>query len=248
MPLKLGKLAPKFNRKTLSLSKYLGSALPTAPAKLWREYKVPPGSWGMMMNNTVGCCTCAAIAHMVMLFTAHTGTMVTPTDDEVIAVYSAVTGYVPGDESTDNGAAITDVLAYWQASGIAGHKILAWAAINLDPQSIAQAMYLFGAVDVGFNVPASAMTQFQNGEAWDIVTPDGGIEGGHSVPLFGKGSEGFDCTTWGANQKLTNRFAAMYMDEVYVVITEDWINAASGLAPNLLNLAALQTDLQAIRA
>jgi len=253
MPYKLGKTAPKFNRKTLRLSKYLGSTLPTAPTKLWREYRVPPSGWGLMMNNTVGCCTCAAIGHMVMLFTAHTGTMVTPTDDQVIAVYSAVTGYDPsqtqpdGSNPTDNGAAITDILAYWQAVGIAGHKILGWAQINLDPASIKQAMYLFGAVDIGFNVPASAMTQFQNGQTWDVVTPDGGNVGGHSVPLFGEGSQGFDCTTWGANQKLTNAFAASYMDEAYCVVTQDWISAASGLAPNMINLATLQADLAAIK-
>ncbi|MGC1581322.1 MAG: hypothetical protein WA766_07555, partial [Candidatus Acidiferrales bacterium] len=104
MPLKFGKLAPKYNKKTLNLRKYLlGSPLPTAPTKLWREYKVPPSGWGMMENDQLGDCTCAAIGHMVMLMTAHTGTMVTPTDDEVLAVYEAVGNYVPGDPSTDNG-------------------------------------------------------------------------------------------------------------------------------------------------
>ncbi len=248
MSLKFGKLPPKFNRKTLRLSNYITGTLPTAPAKLWREYKVPPTAWGMDMNDTVGDCTCAAIAHMVMLFTAHTGAMVTPTDDQVIAVYSAVTGYVPGDQSTDNGAAITDVLAYWQSTGIAGHKILGWAQIGLTPPQIKLAMYLFGAVDIGFNVPQSAMDQFQTGQNWDVVSPDGGIIGGHSVPLFGAGSAGFDCTTWGANQKLTNAFAAAYVDEGYVVVTQDWINAASGLAPNQFDLATLQADLAAVRA
>jgi len=245
---KLGKLAPKLNKKTLRLSHYLLGDLPAAPAKLWREYKIPPSAWGMMKNDSIGDCTCAAIAHMVMLFTAHTGTMVVPTDDEVVAVYSAVTGYNPADPSTDNGAAITDILNFWQTTGIAGHKILGWAQIALTSARLRQAMYLFGAVDIGFNVPQSAMNQTDAGQTWDVVPNDGGIIGGHSVPLFGFGSMGFDCTTWGANQKLTNGFADTYMDEAYVVVTEDWLDAATGLAPNQFDLATLQADLAAVRA
>ena len=47
---KLGKAPPKFNRKTLTLSRYL---LPTAPAfppaKTYWEYKV--GAWPMFLND-----------------------------------------------------------------------------------------------------------------------------------------------------------------------------------------------------
>ncbi len=246
---KLGKLAPKYNKRTLRLSNYLKGPLPTAPAKLWREYKVPPSGWNMLGNDTVGDCTCAAIAHMVMLFTAHTGTMISPTLEDTLGVYSAVTGYNPADPSTDQGANITDVLAYWQSTGIAGHKILGWASIGLSPAQIQQAMYLFGAVDIGFNVPAYAMEQFNAGQAWDIdPSGDATIEGGHSVPLFGYGSQGFDCTTWGANQKLTTTFAATFCDEAYIVLTEDWLDSATGLAPNQIDLATLQADLNAVKA
>jgi hypothetical protein len=253
---KLGKLPRKPHRRTLDLRRYLvagPSGLPTPPAKLWREYKVP--KWTMAMNDTVGCCTVAAIAHMVMLMTAHTGAMVTPSDADVIAVYSAVTGYDPsqtdadGNNPTDNGAAITDVLAYWQTKGIAGDRILGWAAVGLDPAQIDLATYIFGAVDIGFNVPAFALTQFGWGFPWDLALQgDGRIVGGHSVPLFGYGRRGFDATTWGANQKLGRPFAATYMDEAYVVVTDDWVNASTGLAPNLLNRTALLADLAAMKA
>jgi hypothetical protein len=254
MNYKFGKLPPKWNRKTLKLSEYLLSGLPAAPAKVWREYKIDPDAWNMFKNDTVGDCTCAAIAHMVMLFTAHTGKIVVPTDADVIGVYSAVTGYDPsqtdadGNNPTDQGAAITDILNYWQSTGIAGHKILGWAKIALTPAALRAALYLFGAVDIGFNVPQSAMDQFDAGQAWDVVADDGGIQGRHSVPLFGYGAAGFDCTTWAKNQKLTDAFGGQYIDEGYAVITEDWINAATGLAPNMLNLAALKTDLAAVSA
>src|SRR5580698_5360811 len=151
--MKFGKLAPKKNSKTLLLSKYLTTTLPAtlppAPEKVWREYKVPPSLWGMLGNDTIGDCTCAAIAHFLMLVTAHTGTMVTPSVSDVLSVYSAVSGYDPATGANDNGAAITDVLEYWRTTGISGHKILAWAAI--DPTNIPevkQGIWLFGGVDI----------------------------------------------------------------------------------------------------
>jgi hypothetical protein len=244
--MKFGKLAPKYNKKTLRLGKYL---LDSPPSKTWREYKVKESDWQMFSNDTIGDCTCAAIAHMLMLFTAHTGKMVIPDVSDVIKAYSAVSGYDPATGANDNGAAISDVLEYWQTTGIAGHKIAGWAAI--DPTNalrLQQGIYLFGAVDAGFNVPASAMTQFSAGEAWDIVADDGGIEGGHSVPLFGYGSAGFDCCTWAKNQKLTNAFEKQYFDEAYCVITQDWLDSATGLAPNTLNMDALVADLKEIEA
>jgi hypothetical protein len=38
----------------------------------------------------------------------------------------------------------------------------------------------------------------------------------------------------------------MYMDEAYVIVTPDWVNEASGLAPNALNMDALVADLKAL--
>jgi hypothetical protein len=255
--MKLGKLAPKHNDKTLLFSKYLkADAPPPPPKKVWREYKIPADAWQMFANDTVGDCTCAAIAHMLMLVTAHTGKLVTPQLSDVLYAYSAITGYdasqtdASGNNPTDNGAAITDVLAYWQQTGLAGHKILAWAQI--DYQNVLtrhQGIYIFGANDIGVQLPAIAQQQFADGQTWDVVPDDGGIAGGHCIVEAGYGKQGSDVVTWGnGQQKATNAWSAKYVDEAYVVITQDWINVASGLAPNLLNLDALVLDLQALKA
>ena len=256
MTYKLGKLPPKFNKKTLSFAKYLkADAPPPPPSKLYREYKIPAGAWGMYANDTVGDCTCAAVAHMLMLVTAHTGNLVTPATADILVAYSAITGYDPtqtdvnGNNPTDNGAAITDVLAYWQNTGIAGHRILGWAQIDqTNLEAVEQAIYLFGAVDIGVNLPTSAMEQTNDGKAWDVVADDGGIEGGHSIPNFGYGAVGTNCVTWAMRQEMTWPWFSKYCDEAYAVITQDWINSATGLAPNSLNLSALQTDLNALKA
>jgi len=247
MPNKLGKLTPKYNKKTLFLDKYLSFDLPSPPERVFREYKIPDDAWGMMGNADIGDCTCAAIAHMLMLTTAHTGSMIVPSEQDVITVYSAVSGYDPSTGLNDNGAAITDVLNYWQTTGIAGHKILGWAQIDqTNLVAVKQAIWLFGGLDIGVQLPASAMTQNQNGQTWDVVPDDGGIEGGHSIPNFGYGSQGTNCITWAARQGMTWEWFSKYCDEAYAVITQDWINQATGKTMGGFDLNTLVADLKGL--
>jgi hypothetical protein len=243
----LGKTPPKFNKRTLRLGNYLiPDAPPIPPTKTYWEYKVP--AWTMAKNDTVGDCTCAAIAHMVMLWTAHAGAMVTPSDTDVLAVYSAVTGYDPATGLNDNGAAITDVLEYWRTTGIAGHKIDGWASIdNTNQRTVKQAIYLFGGIDIGVNLPNSAMDQTNAKAAWTVLPDDGGIDGGHSIPLFGYGADGTTAVTWGQLQPMTWDWFAKYADESYAVVSKDWLDA-NGDAPNHLDIAALVADLAALKA
>jgi|SRR5579872_1953630 len=244
MPLCLGKLAPKHNAKTLLFSKYLVDA---PPEKVYWEYKVPDDAWQMFGNDSIGDCTCAAIAHMLMLMTAHTGPIVIPTITDVISAYSAVSGYNPSTGENDNGAAITDVLNYWKTVGIAGRKIDGWAQLNqANLQHVEQGVYLFSAIDIGVNFPNSAMQQFNAGQPFEVLADDGGIDGGHSVPNFGYGSEGQTCVTWAKRQQMSAQWFQKYCDEAYVVLTKDWIDAARDIAPNNLDYAALVADLAAI--
>ena len=240
---KLGRLPRKEHPRTLKLSKYTAS-LPE-PSKAYWEYMV--ANWPMLANDTVGDCTCACAGHMEQNWTAHTFGLQTPTDEQILAAYSAITGYIPGDPSTDNGAAITDVLDYWQDAGIAGRKILAWAEIDAaDIDAIKQAVFIFGGLDIGFNVPQSAMDQFDAGQTWTVV-PNSSIEGGHSVPILGYGSGGCTCVTWAKLQPMTWDFFKTYCDEAYAVITQDWLTAAQTTPIAGLDLAALQADLAALK-
>jgi hypothetical protein len=247
--MKFGKLPPKPNPKGLRLAKYLTAGLAAPPERVWREYKIQPGHWTMMGNDTIGDCTCAAIGHFVMLATAHTGELVTPSKEDVLAVYSAVTGYDPATGANDNGAVITAILEYWRTTGIAGHKILAWASINpANIIEVKQGIQLFGGVDIGVQLPVSAMQQFNSGIPWQIKTPDGGLDGGHSVPMFGYGGFGANCITWGQRQGMAWTWFTRYCDEAYVVITPDWFNKATSLTPSGFDLATLEADLKALAA
>jgi hypothetical protein len=250
MSYKLGKLAPKEHPKTLKFSMFLkANAPPPPPAKVFREYRVPMDAWEFYANDKIGDCTCAAVAHQLMLTTAHTGRMVVPELADVIEMYSAISGYDPNTGYNDNGAAITDALDYWQTHGLAGHKILAWAQIdhkNLKHRN--QGVYIFGAVNLGVQLPASAQRQFSENRTWDVVKRSP-ILGGHCIIEPGYGRKGRNYVTWGkGDQKGTNAWDKKYTDEAYLVIDQSWLNEASGLAPNSMDLDALTAALKALRA
>jgi hypothetical protein len=91
-------------------------------------------------------------------------------------------GFDPEDPSTDNGTVVQDALSWWRKTGMAGHKILAFAQVDhTSPAEMEAAAALFGEVLLAINFPNSAMTQFNAGKPWDVVRNDGGIEGGHAI-------------------------------------------------------------------
>ena len=243
--MKLGRLAAKRSLKTPALGNYLQiSKLPVPPIKNAWEYAVT-APWQMMKNDQLGDCTCAAAGHMIMNWSANTSTVVTPTDDEIIQAYTAVSGYDPSNGNNDNGAVELDVLNYWKSTGIAGHKILGFATV--DVQNIDQvkaAMYLFGGVYTGFNVPQFIMNDTGN-HNWTQQSQDTDIIGGHAVPLFGYGRGGATLVSWGELYTLSWQFWQTYFDEAYAIVTSDWIKS-TGLSPVGIDVNGLLTDLQAI--
>ena len=240
----LGKLAPKRNFRSLRLSNYLHSTAPVIPSsEAWSHaFK----AWTMDANDQIGDCTVAAVAHMVSLWTAYNGQMVKPTRNQVVQAYSDITGYDPATGANDNGAAITDVLNYWTRVGIAGHKIDGWVQVdNTNLQEVKQAVYLFGGLDIGLQVPQSAMDQNLAGLPWEVVPFDGGILGGHSIAAFDFSPAQGRGATWGMNQAWTWNFWLTYVDECYAPISMDWLNKR-GISPSHLNYNQLWADLKSI--
>lgn len=241
---KLGKQAPKKDSRTLMLAKYLTAGLPALPTN--SDWSQSVSEWGMMMNDSVGDCTCASAGHLIMGWTADQGNEVVPTDEQIIAAYSAITGYNPSDPSTDNGANELDVLNYWRATGIAGHNIGAFMSIdssNLD--HIKYAVYLFGGAYIGVALPAGV----QGADSWgDPPSQDGdwapGSWGGHAVPIvaFDDDAQEFTVITWGKPLKMSYGFFAAYCEEAYAVLSPDFVNGNQP-APNGFDLPTLQSDL-----
>ena len=247
---KTGKLAPRHNDRTLPFHKYVTGVLPSPAERVFREYKTPDAAKQMYGNDQYGDCVWAMSANALILTTCHTGSVVIPTLQDVLGAYSAVTGFNPGPPVVnDNGTAITDALDYLRTTGIAGHKILGWAQIdhtNLLHRELATD--LFGCTLVGVQLPNSAQEQFANGQPWE-VTSDLSIDGGHAILHPGYGYAGDDYVTWAKwDQKASAEWSKTFVDEEYIIITQDWINQATQKTPGGLDLAALQADIALLSA
>lgn len=246
--LKLGKQTARHDPRTLLLASYVTPALPTPPANFDLTTKV--SAWGMMDNDQIGDCTCAAAGHLLMEWTANAGKkMFTPSDKQIVAAYSAITGYNPTTGANDNGAVEIDVLNYWRQSGIAGHKIGAYVA--LEPANHAHVMdsvYIFEGCYIGLRLPKSAQPQVQNHQPWSVPpggpTGDGtpGSWGGHAIPVVAYDSRGVTVVTWGALQTMTWSFWETYCEEAYAILSNDYLSKKKQ-TPQGLNLQQLQADL-----
>ena len=246
--LKLGKQAARHDPRTLLLASYLTPALPAPPASFDLTTKV--SAWGMMQNDQLSDCTCAAAGHLLMEWTANAGKkMFTPSDKQIVAAYSAITGYNPTTGAHDDGAVEVDVLNYWRQSGIAGHKIGAYVALEPANHShIMDSVYIFEGCYIGLQLPKSAQAQVQNHQPWSVppggATGDGkpGSWGGHAVPVVAYDARGVTVVTWGALQTMTWSFWETYCEEAYAILSNDYLTKKKE-TPQGFAMQQLQADL-----
>ena len=287
MQMRLGKRAPRHDPRTLKMARY-STALPDPPLVCNLTDKIT--NLGPMLNNDLGDCTCAAIGHVVQAWTAEKGAQVILPDSDILAAYEGACGYVPGDPSTDQGGVELDVLNYYRKTGVGGHFLSAYMALQIQPsqsmkksphskglwgwlaaaedeteklfgrkkpvvramlpeleRQLKQAVYYFGAVYIGVELPKTAEDQ----EIWDVVSLDGdgapGSWGGHAVPIVAYDEQYFYVISWGTLMKVTPPFLAEYMSEGYPLLSKD-ILGPNGKSPQGFDLVALTNDLDEVTA
>lgn len=244
--MKLGKRDPRHDPRTLKLARYMPVDLPPVPPAVDWTWGIE--SWPMYRNDEIGDCTCAAMAHQIHSWTRAAGSELILPEEVVIGAYESVGNYHPGDDSTDNGAVELDVLKWWKSTGIGGHKIGAFVAV--DPTNLGHfqmCIEVFGGCYIGLALPRTARGQ---NDKWWVVTPaaDGsdrpGSWGGHAVVVLGYNEGGVIFVSWGKVMTMTWDFFAKYVDEAWAVLSVDFLK--DGKSPGGFDIEALQKDLAAI--
>ena len=251
--LKLGKQAAAPRPNDFKFADFAATiTLPTVPSRFGHGSAY--SDWKMLGNDNYGDCVWAGAAHEHMLFNKVIHHKDVAFDDQsVLGDYSAATGFDPNDPSTDNGTDVHAALSYRRKTGVAdaaGQRHMIGAYVALDPKDwshLEQATYIFGVVGIGFEFPASAHDQFQQGQPWDVV-PGAKIEGGHYVPTVGSmhAADQITVVTWGKRQVMTRRFYEQYNDESWAYITPEELRS-DGTALHGFDVTKLNSYLSALR-
>jgi hypothetical protein len=175
--------------------------------------------------------------------------MVTPTDDQIQTMYSGVSGYIPGDPSTDVGADPLTVMNYWRQHGLGGRKIDIFGSVN--PWLLADlklVVYALGGAYIGVQLPITAKNQ---ASVWSVP---GGLQGagapgswgGHAIPILAyttlsTGKLFFWVVSWGQIFGMTEYFLRCYCDEAWGVVSPDFFS--TGKNPIGIDIAQAQADL-----
>lgn len=246
---------PADKSKRVSFAAVFGTELPLPePVRDWTDGETTRPDFG---NNDVGDCTIAAIANIIIgAMRESFGKDWRPTTVDALSLYSAITGFDPsaklvkGENPTDQGAVVEDVLKYVMNNGAFGHHFIGTAAIDPgNSTDIKRAIDWFGSVDLGISLPSS----WKTADSW---TMDGyfalshrwrpGSWGGHSVCAEKYDAESLYVWTWGELIPLSFDAAGVYCDTIDAVLTASWIKR--GKSPANLDLSILEERMAAFKA
>lgn len=220
---------------------------------LTKAFKVPSSidwaaavpSFGMLLNDSLGDCGEAGWLHGLQVWLCNVGKMFVPTNAQALTLYEQVAGYVPGNASTDVGTNLRDLLKRMTKTPVPGtSKILAY--VSVDPKNEAEvkaALTLTGWLYAGLNLTDHSYQD--EGVNWTLTSGKGGQpdpELGHCVIFTGFTSRGVKTVTWGEEGTASWGYVAKCCDELYAIVSPDWMNAA-GVDPSGLNTAQLEADV-----
>lgn len=245
----LGRNKPRFFHPHLRLKNYIRPGAATPPTSWDATAKMT--SIGMGGNDSCGDCDENMMANLISSWTANAaGAERTFPAATVVGWYSAITGYVPGNDRTDNGTSMQDGFAYWMGKGLAGDQLPGY--VGIDPTQIQQhkiGVWEFGGSCLGIGLPAAWQNQSSPTGVWDVGPNMLGqwapySWGGHAVPLLSFDENGGYVATWAYKQRITWAAIQAYCDEAYACASWDWCLATG--TPSGVARSSLITDFGAI--
>ena len=232
--------------------------MPSPPASCDYSVNASAALSQMYGNDTLGDCVIAGIGHLIGTFTGNAG--VAPfifAPEQIISLYSAIGGYVPGDPSTDQGCDEVTALNHWQNKGapIGHHKLAGWIQVDgSNPEEYRTALWLFENLFFGMELPDEWVSPFPSapGFIWDAAGPPD-IANGHCVVGVGYGASGVTIDSWGMLGTLTDAAVDKYAVPVsagalYTVLSSNSLAAATLKAPNGFDWSQLAADFASMSA
>jgi hypothetical protein len=231
--------------------------LPQAPTS--ESYVAGIPDIGMLGNDQWGNCACAGAYHLLQLWQWNASrTMPNAGTAQALQLYAEVTGFninagPPGNNPTDQGTVLQDLLAYWLKTGIpladgTRHQIIAYFEVDpLNAADLNLGTAESAGLYTGWNVPAFVEQQQAPGAIWDTGTDTTSV-GGHCTVSGGYTVNGNrEAESWGSTDyQMTPRFWNANVDEAYVVISSSF-EKATGQTPFGIPLSAWESQMQAIR-
>ena len=210
-------------------------------------------------NDTLGDCTAAGAGHGLGIWRANAGNNdPAPTTDEVIAFYSATTGYVPGNPSTDQGGDEVTVLNYWRTNGfvVGGRQAASMHGATSTRPTRKRFAKQFGWRSSSTSAWSCPMRGYppmpqQSGFTWDVA--------GDAVPANGHcfiagsydGPDKVIIDTWGEFGYITDAAIAKYASgaggELHACFSRDSINRATQKTDSGFDFATLLADSAAFQ-
>lgn len=225
-------------------TKPLGTPPPTWEVPF--QHEEVDSHYPMDCNDVEGDCTIAGVDHLNRgvsgLFKETVAPF--PTDAQIKTEYRLQTG------GPDTGLNEESVLKKWHDVGIFGTKIEAFAPVSTTNLLLQhQAISSYGGLYLGIQCPESAQRAFQEEQQTGKVVPwifEGEeTEDGHCVVALGYGPHGgLHCATWGGIAVLTPSFLAHYLDEAWVVLTQQLVAAKKNTLG--IDLETLKEDIASI--
>lgn len=252
---RFGRNRPVARSPRLSLKNYLMKALPSPPPACNYQRKARETLQKIYGNDVLGDCVIAGMAHTVGVLTGNAGDQFYYDPGEIVAMYSAIGGYIPGNGATDNGCDEVTALNYWREKGAPSgvHNIAGYLAV--DPANIEEyrtALWLFENLFFGLELPDEYVNPFPSasGFVWSVAgEPD--PNNGHCIVGMGYDSTGVAISTWGMTGLMSDAAVAKYCaasagGALYTVLSQDAIAKATLKAPNGFDFSQLTADFQAI--
>jgi hypothetical protein len=251
-PLRFGRAPRSFNPRVPHLSALAsGLTLPPIPDSV--DYtKDMPDDLGMMLNDNLGDCTCAAYYHarQIWSFDARSREITEP-DSDVEDLYVEACGYdptVPGPGPGGNEQAVLTYLLKYGAplgsDGTTRDKILAFVEVDSrNIEDMKRTIYDCGVAYIGFPVPENVSS---NAQTWDYDPKAPMTNEGHAVVLAGYDAKGATVISWGKRYTMTWPFVVNIVDEAYAIADKSWLESC-GKTPAGMTLTQLEAQMHALK-